>query len=438
MKLFFRVLILLMFLTPQAYGASIIRDSEIEDVLQSISRPIFKAADLTPENIRVYIVNDPQINAFVSGGQNIFLNTGLIRQSDSPEMLIGVIAHETGHISGGHLLLNTDEIKGATIKSTLGYILGIAAAAAGSPGAGQAIAAGGIHVAQRQYLKHTRTQEEAADQAALTYLDKIGYSAEGLRQLLTVLYNKQSVLVGELNPYTLTHPLHRERISHIENHLKNSPYANRKIPVRTLEQFARAIAKLDAFLDTPEQTLQRFPPENTQTNARYARAIAYYKIPDLAKSLNEIDTLIRQSPEDPYFNELKGQILFENGRVVESIVFYEKARYLLPDDALLKIQLATAQIASQQEDMRESAINNLQQALHQDKDNLFAWRQLAIAYGRGGQLGMSNLALAEEALRLGNKEDVKKFVKLAREHVKTGSPADLRLNDISASIENGI
>lgn len=430
MKLLFNFLILVLLLVPNAKADSIIRDTELETSIRLISNPIFKSAGLKPENVRIFIVNNKEINAYVSGGSNIFLNTGLLSLSKNPNLLVGVVAHETGHIFGGHLLKGEEEARNSMVKSTVGYMLGLAAAAAGSPQAGAAIASGTQQVVQRQILKHTRGQEEAADQSALNFLDKAGISSKGLLELLEVLYGKEISMYNDINPYTQTHPLSRERLDHVRAHINKSPLSDKTLGQDIANIYARAITKLDAFLESPEKTLKKYPASDNSINARYARAIAYYKIPNLAKSLVEIDSLIKQFPKDPYFIELKGQILFENGKIAEAITYYEKSKNLLPGSALFKIQLATAQVASEQETFLKSAVVNLEEAIRSEKYNSFAWHQLAIAYGRSGKLDMSNLALAEEAMLLGDKDAAKKFIRLARQSSKAGSPVDLRLKDL--------
>lgn len=435
MKLFFRFFICLLFCVSHAHALSTIRDAEIETVLRELANPIFDVAGLTSESVTIYIVNNDDINAFVAGGQNMFFHTGLLQQSEKPDMLVGVMAHEIGHIAGGHLVKNRDEYKSTALKATVGYVLGIAVAAAGQPDVGQAIAHGSGHVATRQLLKYTRSHEEAADQAALSYLDKLKISPKGLVELLNRLYQKETTLYGNLNPYTLTHPLSSERIEFIENHIKDSPVAYSPISARLQRNFKRSVIKLNAFLGSPQDILKKYPESDTSTYARYSRAIAYYKLPNIDKSISEITALVNSYPNDPYFNELKGQILFENGKVSQSIPFYQKAADLYPESDLIKVELAVAQIASEKPNLRKKAVTNLQQAVHGgEKDNGFAWRQLAIAYGKNGDLGMSNVALAEEALLAGKKDDVQLFVQRARDHIKAGTPADLRLNDIIDSL----
>jgi predicted Zn-dependent protease len=313
-------------------------------------------------------------------------------------------------------------------------MVGLAAAAAGSPQAGVAIAHGAGHVANRQLLKHSRTHEEAADQAALDYLDANKKTAIGLLELLELLYSKENELYTDLNQYALTHPLSRQRIAHVKNHIDNSKINLIPPNKQDLDSFSRSITKLNAFLLPSEETLAKYPKSDNSINARYARAIAYYKIPNIENAINEMDELLKIEPENPFFNELKGQILFENGKINESILYYTKANKHLPDSALLKIILATAQIASQNEDMRLEAINNIESSLLEEKENSFAWRQLAIAYGRGNNLGMSNLALAEESFLLDNKKMVRKFLDIANKYLKEGSPAKLRAKDLMDTI----
>ncbi len=437
MNLFFRLLLITAALfASNARAEPIIRDTEIEVTIRLIANPIFKAAGLRPEDVKIYIVNNNEINAYVSGGKNIFIHTGLLSIAKDPNMLAGVIAHETGHIYGGHLLKGQEENQRSVVKSTVGYMLGLAAAAAGSPQAGAAIASGTQQVVGRQVLKNSRNNEDAADNSALNFLDKIGLSSKGMMDMMEVLYGKEVTMHNDINPYIQTHPLSRERLVHIRAHLAKSPIADKSLPQDITNMYVRAIIKLDAFLQPSEKTLRKYPTSDTSINARYARAIAYYRIPNLAQAISEIDSLIKQFPKDPYFMELKGQVLFENGRIAEAISYYEKSKDLLAGSALFKIQLATAQVASEKESYLKSAVANLEQALHTEKHNSFAWRQLGIAYGRMDKLDMSNLALAEEAIIIGDKNEAKKFIRLAKQSIQPGSPAELRIKDLENSLED--
>ena len=418
-----------------AEGISIVRDEETEKYLNDISSPVFTAAKLEPNSIKIFIVNSPVLNAFVAGGQNMFINTGLMILSNDPSLLIGVMAHETGHISGGHLIRKLDEASEAGFKATLGYILGAASVAAGAPpAAGMAIMQGGQHIAERQFLKHSREHEESADQAALNILEQIGTSPAGLLELLEKLNAEQRTVYGDLNPYIQTHPLSSERVSHVRAALNN--LSNVDVPTKKdlKSRHMRIVAKLRGFIEKPEKVLEDFPESDNSLPARYARAIAYYRIPELKKAISETNSLIEDFPEDPYFYELKGQILFENGYVDESIIYYKKTTAMLQNSVLPRLELATAQLASQH-DMSNEAAENLEKVILYDPENAFAWHQLGIAYGRSGRLGLSYLALAEKAALSGNKEDVIKMMNLAKKNIPAGFPIEVREKDIIKTLE---
>jgi predicted Zn-dependent protease len=428
------LLAFLLCLAPFAARAGIIQDAEIETVIHDLTEPLFDASGMPIEDVKIYIVNAPEINAYVAGGNNIFINTGLITLSDEPDMLVGVVAHELGHINGGHLLKTGDELLRANIKNTLGYILGIGAAALGSPEAAQAIITGGSHVATRQLLKYTRQNEDAADQFAIDVMAKTPYTASGLLDLLEYLMRMESTRYGKINPYTSTHPLTRDRIEHIRSYLNKSKKKSR-FTEEQVRRFKRSSIKLAAFLSPPDETLKRFPASDTSLYARYGRAIAYYRIPNLIKSFNNLDSLIKQYPNDPYFQELKGQILFENGRVEEAVDFYKNADRLLPNEPQILIQLARAEIAVENPKLLPSAIDHLKAVVAKDSENSFAWHQLGIAYGRNGQLGLSNLALAEESVLQKKKDDAKHFLNQAKGQLKEGSPAMMRTLDLEVQAD---
>lgn len=414
-----------------AFAASIIRDAEIEASLREVATPIFRKAGLNPKNIQIILVSNQDINAFVSGGMNIFLNTGLLMLSEEPDSLLGVIAHETGHISGGHLARQGEEIQRARKQLALGYILGIATAIGGSPDAGQAIALGSTHVTGRQMLSFSRKQEEAADQFALETLDKLRYSPKGLVGLLEELHNRETLQIGKPNPYTLTHPLSRERIGHIRDHIEHSGINYSPIPGSIADRFQRSIVKLKAYLLPTSQTLNAYPDSDSRAIARMARAVAYSRIPDYPKALANADSLIADYPSNPYYHELRGQILYESGQVKDALPSYQKSLDLKPDSHLLRIQVAITQIATQDNSLLPRAIKSLNRITRAEPENAMAWRQLAIAYGRQKNMGMSYLALAEEAAILNKKDEAQKFSGLALQNLPKGSPAALRAKDIS-------
>lgn len=435
MKLLLRTLIIWLLSTSLASAASLIRDAETEGVLRDLATPIFVVDGLTPENVHIYILNDDTLNAFVAGGQNIFIHTGLLTYSDNPETLMGVIAHECGHIVGGHLMLKDQDASKLTAASALGYILGAATAIAGAPAAGQAIIMGSENAIGRTFLTHTRAQESAADQSALLALGKLGYSPEGLLGLLDDLGREQSQTFGKVDPYLQTHPLSRERVDHIEAFMAQHP-EHKQLPADLRRRFKLAVVKVAAFLDKPSKTLHKFPKNDQSAAARYARAVAYYKIPELGAALKEINSLIAEFPKNPFYHETKGQILYENSHVDDAIKSYEKAEELLPNNALMKIELATVLIAKEDSSLLDKAITLLQQATNLEPNNANAWQQLGVAYGRKNELGLSYLSLTEAALLTHNIKDAKAYADYAEHHLKAGSPGAIRLIDLKREIED--
>jgi len=392
-----------------ARGVSLIRDAEIENNIREYSTPVFRAAGLEAEAINIYLVKDNSLNAFVAGGQNIFIHTGLLLKSTSASEIIGVIAHETGHISGGHLSRTGDAISRSSAPALLGFILGGAASiATGRGDIGAAITAGGQSIAQRNFLRYSRTQESSADHAALKYLDTTKQSATGLSQFMTVLQDQELLSTASQDPYVRTHPLSRERIETIENHVKNSPYSNVPPSPFQVASHARIKAKLYAFLNAPGRTLRIYKKSDSSVAARYARAIAYYRSAKISQSLELVDGLLNELPSDPYFHELRGQILFENARIREALVSYQKASDLLPGSFLIRRELARVQIETNDPKLTDTAIKNLRIALPKEPKTAFTWRLLATAYGRKGDVGNSSLALAEEAL-INGKTDIASY-----------------------------
>ncbi len=414
-------------------GLSLIRDCEIEDFLYQITIPLIKAANLNPSDIKIYIVNDSSLNAFVSGGQNIFINTGLIIKYPSPDVLIGVIAHETGHIAAGHLARNSEDIKKAENQMIASYIAGIVAAVTVNPNAGIAMIMGGSQIAERSMLKFSRQQEEAADFLALKYLAKTNNSADGLLKLLQ-FFNSEEDLYGQIiDEYALTHPVSKKRISFIKSNSgtlvhKNNPELEKKL--------ARIIVKLEAFLGDPDQIIKIYN-QNDQ-NSQYARSIAYYKKGDLAKSLAIIDKLIKKNVNDGYLYDLKGQFLFESGKIMDSISAYNQAIKINPNNNLARIALATSiiNLNTKDDQLIAFAINNLMIALKTERTNQEIYQKLSFAYMQNNDLGNSYLALAELNLLKKDKEKTLKYIKLAKENLaKSDKFSLLRLEDIEEFVK---
>jgi len=409
---------------------SFIRDAEIENTLRVFATPLFLAAGLEPDSIRIHIVNDNSLNAFVAGGQQLFMNSGLLMQTKSASEVIGVIAHETGHIAGGHLIKAASARRGVSAATALGYILGGAAVIAGRPDLGAALVVGGSTAGVRSYLKFSRTQEASADRAATRFLDRTGQSSQGLMDFMALMSDQELLNVSHQDPYMRTHPITQERISYLRDHVQNTRANIKPESKKFALMHDRMKVKLLAFLQSPARTFRRFPETDQSLPAIYARAIAYHRKPDLPKALELTERLIDSHPNDPYFWELKGQILFESGKVHEALPQLEKAVDLLPKSALLRTGLAQAQIESNRPDMTEAAIGNLELALARNPERPFAWRLLATAYGRQKKMGKSSRALAEEALLYGRNDAAISIAERAKKLLKRGSPDWLRAEDI--------
>ncbi len=315
----------LLVLTPvsqalaQDRGDYLIRDSEIESILKGYAAPIFTVAGLDPKAVQIHVIASRQLNAFASGGQQMFFYTALLEQVRTPNELIGVIAHETGHIAGGHLA-RPNEGQSNAIATLIGSMLiGAATVAAGAPDAGAAIMASSSDFATRVYFKFSRTQESAADQAGMKFLEESHQSGRGLISFLEYLGDQEALLTSNQDPYVRDHPLTPERVAHLEDVAKMSPYYDTPDTPEHIEQFKRMQAKLRGFLDPVPQVLQEYPQSDHSLYARYARAIAYHRSARLDKALDQIQSLVSENPDDPYFRELQGQILLESGKIKESI-----------------------------------------------------------------------------------------------------------------------
>ena len=424
------------FSQPATAGDTIIRDTEIEADIRTMVTPIWKAAGLEPSALHVYLVEDKQINSFVAGGQNEFINTGLITRAQTPNQLIGVLAHETGHIAGGHLTRFQEAMRNASIEGIIAMVLGAAASVAGKGSGGGAAMLPAEGVAQRAFMQYSITQEASADHAAMTFLDASGQSARGLLQFFQILQGEEMLAGIREDPYLRTHPLTSERIDYVRNHVEHSRFSNVPDTAANIDMFKRVKVKLDAFTSPPSSTLANYPEKDQSVLARYARAIAYYRIPKLDKALPIIDGLIREFPQDPYFRELKGQMLFENGRIAEAAQPYEEAVRLAPAAPLLRISLAQVYIESNDPKANKRAIAYLNDALRTEDKETTAWHLLATAYGRDNQIGMAALALAEEGLSAGKKKDAQQQALRAKALLPKNSPAWNRAENIHREAED--
>ena len=306
-------------------GMSLIRDAEIENTIRAYAAPLLEAAGLGEGAVKLHIVNDPNINAFVAGGPNLFLSSGMLAAAEEPGEIVGVLAHEIGHIAGGHLVRTRDAMENASAEMILATVLAAGAIIAGEGEVGSAVLSGGQAMAQQSFLRYSRAQEEAADQAAVRLLERTGQSAAGLLRMFQRLEERERLSLGDTNSYARTHPLTRERIRFVRDHVARTQGAQDPTPEEARLAHRRMVAKLKGFLDKPEETFRAYPDEDRSMEARYARAIAHYRIPDLQRALAELDAMLTNHPDDPWFHELKGQVLFENGRVREAIAPYSRA-----------------------------------------------------------------------------------------------------------------
>ena len=415
----------LWWLAAPAHALSLIRDAETEQFLRDYSNPIFRAAGLEPSSVRIFIVNDPAINAFVAGGSNIFIHTGLLLASEDPDMLLGVIAHETGHIAGGHLARGTEALQDAQLSTILSYVLGAAAGIAGGGDAAAGIISAGQHVAQRNLLSFTRVNEQAADQAALHYLDELNIPATGLLSLMEKLRSREQIYRGQVDPYALTHPLSKERIAHIRGHLLRQS-GEVKPDVQKQKRHARMLGKLKGFLNDPEIILAKGSPKTVE--AKIAHVVAYHRLSKTEKALKLIDSLLKEESENPYFIELKGQVLSETGRHKEALIYYRKASKALPQNALLRTDYARSLLSQSSPDYALAA-DQLARATQLDATNPMSWQLLAQAEAELNHKGKAALAHAEAALLRNDGELARRYATEALDKLPKSSPALLRAQD---------
>lgn len=423
------------FVASRAFAeAALIRDAETEKFLHQLSDPIFIAAGLNPQNIKIYVVNDSSINAFVSGGQNVFINTGLIRKYKTPDALIGVIAHETGHIVGGHLARSSEGAAEAEGAMLLSYLLGIGAIAAGSPDAGAAILMGGNQAAQRIYLKFTRNQEEAADQYAIQFLDKLQYPADGLVRLLEFFKSEMSAYKDQIDEYLLSHPISQKRIDLIKNRTEGKNFSDKKINLQLQSKMDRVNAKLEGFIDEPAALLKKYQ-NSFDDNSNYIKSIALFRNGKIDESLKLLNPLISKNSKDGFLYEVKGQILFESGRIQDSILAYNQAVKLLDsqDSAVIRVALAQAILSLKTSDQSliKLAIKHLESAKKFESENPFLFKQLANGYSKSNDEGRSLLALAEFNLLIGDNKKCRKYAKQAKNHLDENDKKELiRADDL--------
>jgi predicted Zn-dependent protease len=421
----------------QSRNIALIRDAEIESLMRAYTSPIFKVAGIKEGAAKIYLINEPSINAFVAGGQRIFINTGLLVQAKTPNEVIGVLAHETGHISGGHLARMGQQMDKASTTAILGMLLGAAAMVGGAASGqgeaaqmGQGIMMGSQGLAQRNLLSYARAQEAAADQAAVKYLDQSGQSGEGMLTLFQTLANQSLGSLQNVNPYVMSHPMPLDRIRNLEQIVKKSPNYGKADSPELVMRHKLMQAKLTGFLDSPQQVYQRYPRSDMSLPARYARAIAAFRVGDLKSAIPDIEALIKAQPNNPYFWELKGQALIEGGRPADAVAPLQQSVKLAPQAGLIQIMLAQAQLGTEDNANAAAALKTLQQAARTESDNVSLWRFQAVAYGKLGDIPNAELSTAEAAIRSGDRELAAQKAKSAMAKFAKGTPEWVRANDI--------
>lgn len=415
--------------TP-AGAQGLIRDAEIEDTLRVYANPVFQAAGLAPSDVDIFIVNDPSVNAFVAGGQNVFVHTGLIMAAETPNEIIGVLAHETGHISGGHAARRSQDIQRAMFPMLVSIGLGVLAIAAGAPDAGAALISGSQAFAMADVVRHTQVQESSADQAAVQFLDSTGQSGRGLITFFNTQVRPYEFMVRRAPPWMVTHPYTSDRVEALRQRVEAAEHRDAVDTPDNIRRMEFMQAKLVGFIRSEGQTLARYPVSNRSQPARYARAVAYYRVSNLTAARSELDALMAEDPRNPYFQELMGQILFENGRAAESIPYHRRSLELAPRQPLLQINLARALIAANGRAGADEAVELLQAAIAREPDNAFAWRELASARDLRGEEGLAQLASAEQNFALGDYGAALSFAERARRTLPRNTPSFQRANDI--------
>ena len=415
-----------------ALSQSLIRDTEIELMLRDYTDPFLIAAGLQPRDVGLFIIADPGINAFVTGGQNIYMNTGTILEASDPLQIKGVLAHETGHISGAHLARTGEAMNQAAIPMIATLGLGILAAFAGEGGAAGALMASSQQFGALQFFTYTRTQESSADQAAVRFLEETGTSASGLMEFFERFRYQESFSPARRHPYFRTHPLSSARVTALREAVASSPFADQPETPEELERLERLQAKIYGFMAEPGHVFYRYPESDQSLPARYARSVAYYHDARMDEAREEIESLIAEEPENPFFHELYGQMLFESGHAQESIQHHQRSVDLLPQAPLLRINLAMAMIATDDDAYLDDAGQNLRVALDIEQDNAFAWYQLSIVHERNGETARAQLAIAEQSFALGNAGRAMQFAARAGPRLEAGTPDWYRANEILA------
>mgnify|MGYP002276987945 CR=1 FL=1 len=417
-----------------ALAQSILRDAETEQLLQELVDPLAEAAGLGEGAVEVVLIDDGSINAFVAGGQRIYVHSGLINEADSVNEIQGVLAHELGHITGGHIIRFGEGAGNATRITLLSTLAGIAAALAGGGEAAMGVMALGQQAAMRSFLSFTRTQEASADAAGAEYLSEAGISGRGSIEFFRKLQSyefRRGISQDQDQEYGRTHPLSGNRIAALQADYETDPAWDRPPDPDLQERFLRIKAKLFGYKATPERTLNAYPTYMTGVPARYARAYAYHKDALVDRALAEVDALLEMEPDNPYFLELKGQILLESGRPEDALVPLRRSVYLTNSNPLIAPMLGHALIATEDPANYAEAESVLRAAVGRDHENPFAWYQLGVVYGHRGDIPRAQLASAETQIMSGAPQMALRSARSAEAGLPEGSPDWIRAQDVA-------
>ena len=413
---------------------SILRDAETEALLKDMAYPLIEASELEPENVEIVLVNDPSINAFVAGGQVVYVHAGLINAAETANEVQGVIAHELGHITAGHVVRFEERTRGAQGITILSLLLGVGAALAGAGDAAIGALMAGQQAAMGSFLAFNRNQEAATDQAGARYLSGAGISGRGMIAFFERLRNmeiRRGYSQADEAAYGRTHPLAGDRIQLLRDQLIKDPAWEAPDDPELQERFLAVRAKLFGYLADPKRTFQQYPPSDTSVPGMYARAYAYHKEAQVECAIAETDNLLAADPENPYFLELKGQVLLESGRPEEALKPLRRATEITRNQPLIAGMFGHALIATEDESNYEEAERVLRAAVARDRLNPFAWYQLGVVYAARGDIPRARLASAEQQVMSRRYPEALRNAQAAEAGLDVGSPDWIRAQDIS-------
>jgi len=422
-------------------GPPVIRDTEAEQLLREYTRPILRAAGLEKQNIQIVIINDSAFNAFVADGRRIFVNYGAIMQSETPNQIIGVLAHETGHLAGGHLAKMREQLAQAQTQMIIAMLLGAGAMVAGARGggnsglsnAGAAAVVGPQEMIRRTLISYVRQQEENADRAGVRFLTATGQSAKGMYETFKRFTNESLFAARDADPYLQSHPMPADRVAALEGLARSSPYWDKKDDPALQLRHDMVRAKISAFMERQDTVYRRYPMSNDSLPARYAHAISTYLHGDLRTALGMIDALLQVQPNNAYFYELRGQALLEGGKPAEAIAPLRRAVQLSNNAPLIEMLLGQALVATNNKAYTEEAIAILRAAVARETEAPLGYTQLAMAYGRKGDYAEADLASAQAAFLRGDNKTARELASRAKTRFAVGTPGWVKADDIVAA-----